>query len=152
MAMPKVGQAAPDFELRSHLGETVKLSDFRGKRVVLYFYPKADTPGCTKEACEFRDAYRAYEEKGAVILGVSPDTETAQSKFRSKYSLPFTLLADSEHRVCEAYGVWALKKSMGKEHMGVLRTTFLIDGAGKISHIFEGVKPEGHSGEVLAAL
>jgi len=152
MAMPKVGQVAPEFELRSHSGETVKLSDFRGKRIVLYFYPKADTPGCTTEACEFRDAYRTYEEKGVVILGISPDIESAQSKFRSKYSLPFTLLADPDHRVCEGYGVWALKKSMGKERMGVLRTTFLIDEAGKISHVFEGVKPEGHSGEVLAAL
>jgi len=152
MPMPKIGDNAPAFVLKSDDGETIRLADCKGKRVVLYFYPRADTPGCTKEACEFRDAYRAYEDKGVLILGVSPDTENSQSKFKAKYALPFPLLADTDHKVCEAYGVWGLKKFMGKEHMGVLRTTFIIDEKGKISHVFEGVKPEGHSGEVLAAL
>lgn len=152
MAVPKAGDSAPDFELRSDSGETARLSDFHGKRVVLYFYPRADTPGCTKEACSFRDTYEEYEKRGAVILGVSPDTETAQSKFKQKYSLPFPLLADTDHHVSEAYGVWGLKKSMGRETMGILRTTFIIDENGRISHVFKGVKPDGHSGEVLAAL
>jgi peroxiredoxin Q/BCP len=130
----------------------VRLSDFRGKRVVLYFYPKADTPGCTREACGFRDDFGAYEKKGAVILGVSPDRPRSQSKFKAKYSLPFPLLADPEHRTASDYGVWGKKKFMGREVTGILRTTFLIDEQGKIARVFEGVKPDGHSGEVLAAL
>jgi peroxiredoxin Q/BCP len=120
--------------------------------VVLYFYPKADTPGCTREACGFRDDFGAYEEKGAVILGVSPDRVRSQSKFRAKYELPFTLLADPDHRTASDYGVWGKKKFMGREVTGILRTTFLIDEQGMIARVFEGVKPDGHSGEVLAAL
>ena len=152
MAMPRVGEPAPDFELESDSGETVRLSDFRGRRVVLYFYPRADTPGCTKEACGFRDDFRSYAEKDVVILGVSPDQVRSQAKFRAKYDLPFPLLADPQRRVAEAYGVWGKKKVMGKEVMGIRRTTFLIGEDGKIARIFEGVKAEGHSGEVLAAL
>jgi len=152
MAMPRVGEPAPDFELESDSGETVRLSDFRGRRVVLYFYPRADTPGCTKEACGFRDDFRSYAEKDVVILGVSPDQVRSQAKFRAKYGLPFPLLADPQRRVAEAYGVWGKKKVMGKEVMGIRRTTFLIGEDGKIARIFEGVKAEGHSGEVLAAL
>ena len=152
MAMPRVGEPAPDFELESDSGETVRLSDFRGRRVVLYFYPRADTPGCTKEACGFRDDFRSYAEKDVVILGVSPDQVRSQAKFRAKYDLPFPLLADPQRRVAEAYGVWGKKKVMGKEGMGIRRTTFLIGPDGKIARIFEGVKAEGHSSEVLAAL
>jgi len=152
MAMPRVGEPAPDFELESDSGETVRLSDFRGRRVVLYFYPRADTPGCTKEACGFRDDFRSYAEKDVAILGVSPDQVRSQAKFRAKYGLPFPLLADPQRRVAEAYGVWGKKKVMGKEVMGIRRTTFLIGEDGKIARIFEGVKAEGHSGEVLAAL
>ena len=152
MAMPRVGEPAPDFELETDSGETVRLSDFRGRRVVLYFYPRADTPGCTKEACGFRDDFRSYAEKDVVILGVSPDQVRSQAKFRAKYDLPFPLLADPQRRVAEAYGVWGKKKVMGKEGMGIRRTTFLIGPDGKIARIFEGVKAEGHSGEVLAAL
>jgi peroxiredoxin Q/BCP len=143
---------APDFELADDAGKKVKLSALRGRRVVLYFYPKADTPGCTTEACSFRDSYESYERKGAVILGVSPDPVQKQAKFKAKFELPFQLLADVDHKVCEAYGVWGLKKLMGKEYMGVLRTTFLIGADGKILRVFEGVKPEGHGGEVLEAL
>lgn len=152
MPMPQAGQPAPDFELPSDTGERVKLSDFRGRPVVLYFYPRADTPGCTKEACTFRDDYSAYAAKGAVILGVSPDTVRDQAKFKAKYNLPFHLLADADHRVAELYGVWGLKKSMGREHLGVLRTTFVVDENGKVARVFEGVKPAEHSAEVLAAL
>ena len=152
MAMPRIGEPAPDFELEADSGETVRLSDFRGRRVVLYFYPRADTPGCTKEACGFRDDFRSYAEKDVVILGVSPDQVRSQAKFRAKYGLPFPLLADPQRRVAEAYGVWGKKKVMGKEVMGIRRTTFLIGEDGKIVRIFEGVKAEGHSGEVLAAL
>jgi peroxiredoxin Q/BCP len=143
---------APDFELETDAGETVKLSDFRGKPIVLYFYPKADTPGCTTEACGFRDGFDAYMKKGIIILGVSPDTVKTQAKFKTKHSIPFTLLADADHKVSETYGVWGLKKFMGREYMGVLRTTFLIDERGRILRVFEGVRPEGHSDEVLAAL
>src|SRR3989337_2279036 len=152
MAMPRVGEPAPDFELEADWGEAFRFSDFRGRRVVLYFYPRADTPGCTKEACGFRDDFRSYAEKDVVILGVSPDQVRSQAKFRAKYDLPFPLLADPQRRVAEAYGVWGKKKVMGKEVMGIRRTTFLIGEDGKIARIFEGVKAEGHSGEVLAAL
>jgi len=152
MRLPSVGEEAPDFELLDDAGQKVRLSDLRGRRVVLYFYPRADTPGCTKEACSFRDSFEAYQRKGTVILGVSPDTVQKQSKFKSKFELPFSLLADADHRVSEAYGVWGLKKFMGKEYMGVARTTFLVGADGKILRVFEGVKPEGHGGEVLEAL
>lgn len=152
MPMPRVGEKAPDFELLDDAGNKVKLSMLRGQRVVLYFYPKADTPGCTVEACSFRDSYAAYKKKGVVLLGVSPDTVKKQAKFKSKFELPFPLLADEDHQVSESYGVWQLKKFMGKEYMGVVRTTFLIGTDGKIMRVFEGVKPEGHGGEVLEAL
>lgn len=152
MSMPKPGELAPDFELLSDEDQPTRLSDFHGRYVVLYFYPRADTPGCTTEACGFRDDYSMYEERGVVILGISPDTVTKQSKFKTKHTLPFTLLADPENQVSEAYGVWGLKKFMGREHMGVHRTTFLIDPEGKIVQVFEKVKPATHSAEILAAL
>ncbi|WP_322791529.1 thioredoxin-dependent thiol peroxidase [Bellilinea sp.] len=143
---------APDFELLDETGTPRRLSDYRGRPVVLYFYPKDDTPGCTKEACSFRDDYSVYEEAGVVILGVSPDSPKSHAKFKEKYNLPFTLLADEEHRVCELYGAWGRKKFMGREYDGVLRTTFLISADGTILRVFPDVKPEGHSKEVLAAL
>lgn len=143
---------APDFKLLDETSETRALSDYRGKPVILYFYPKDDTPGCSKEACSFRDDYSVYRDAGVVILGVSPDTPKSHAKFKEKYNLPFTLLADEGHHVCELYGVWGLKKFMGREYEGVLRTTFLIDEKGMIKKVFPNVKPDGHSGEVLAAL
>jgi peroxiredoxin Q/BCP len=152
MQIPEAGEQAPDFELLSDANQPIRLRDFRGNYVVLYFYPKADTPGCTTEACSFRDDYSMYEERDVVILGVSPDTVTKQSKFKAKHTLPFTLLADPEHTVSEAYGVWGLKKFMGREYMGVSRTTFLIDPDGKIVQVFKDVKPATHSAEILDAL
>jgi peroxiredoxin Q/BCP len=146
------GVQAPDFSLLDQDGVPRKLSDYRGKPLVLYFYPKDDTPGCTKEACSFRDDYPNYEEAGVVILGVSPDTPKKHTKFKEKYNLPFTLLADEDHTVCELYEVWGLKKFMGREYNGVFRTTYVIDPEGKIVKVFENVKPEGHSSQVLAAL
>jgi len=146
------GVPAPDFSLADENGVTHTLSEFRGKFVVLYFYPKDDTPGCTTEACNFRDNYTAYEKAGAVILGVSPDNSKSHTKFIKKYDLPFTLLADEGHKVCELFGVWGRKKFVGKEYDGVFRTTFVIAPDGKISKVFENVKPDGHSLEVLAAL
>ena len=152
MAHPKEGNAAPDFELASDTGEKVKLSDLRGRPVVLYFYPKDDTPGCTKEACGFRDDYAQYARAGVVILGVSPDSPKSHTAFKEKFHLPFPLLADEDKKVLKKYGVWGKKKFMGREYMGVLRTTFLIGPDGKLLRIFEKVKPEGHSQEILAAL
>jgi peroxiredoxin Q/BCP len=146
------GIPAPDFELPDETGKLRRLSDFRGTPVVLYFYPKDDTTGCTTEACNFRDDYSAYENAGVVILGVSPDSAKSHVKFKQKYALPFPLLADEGHKVCELYGVWGLKKFMGREYMGVLRTTFLIDADGQIVRVFEKVKPAEHSAEVLAEL
>jgi len=146
------GILAPDFELSDETGVMRKLSDFRGKPVVLYFYPKDDTPGCTTEACNFRDDYLAYEKAGVVILGVSPDSVKSHVKFKQKFSLPFPLLADEDHKVCELYNVWALKKYMGREYMGILRTTFLIDADGQIVRVFEKVKPAEHSAELLDVL
>jgi peroxiredoxin Q/BCP len=143
---------APDFSLVDEKGNTVSLADFKGKPVVLYFYPKDDTPGCTTEACSFRDDYSQYKEAGAVILGVSPDSEKSHAKFANKHQLPFTLLVDEGHKICEAYGVWGRKKFMGREYDGVFRTTFLIDKTGNIAKVFEGVKPAVHSAEVLQAL
>lgn len=151
MAIP-AGIAAPEFVLPDEMGIARKLSDYRGSPVVLYFYPKDDTPGCTMEACNFRDDYSVYRKAGVVILGVSPDSPKKHTKFREKFSLPFTLLADEMHEVCQAYGVWGPKKFMGKEYEGVYRTTFLIDAGGQILKVFENVKPEGHSKEVLEAL
>jgi thioredoxin-dependent peroxiredoxin len=146
------GKAAPDFELRSDTGETVKLSDFRGKPVVLYFYPKDDTPGCTTEACEFRDAYDVFRERGAEVLGVSPDDVASHEKFKTKHELPFTLLADPDHHVAEQYGVWGEKKFAGKTYMGINRSTFLIDADGNVARAMLGIKPAGHASVVLDAL
>jgi peroxiredoxin Q/BCP len=146
------GIPAPDFELFDDTNAPRKLSDFRGKNIVLYFYPADDTPGCTKEACNFRDDYSAYENADIVILGVSPDTVKSHVKFKQKFQLPFPLLADEGHKVCDLYGVWGPKKLMGRQYEGVLRTTFLIDGEGKIVKVFEHVRPAEHSREVLSAL
>jgi thioredoxin-dependent peroxiredoxin len=146
------GISAPDFILIDDTGATRRLSDYRGQTIVLYFYPKDDTPGCTTEACNFRDDYSAYVEAGVTILGVSPDQPKSHAKFKQKYELPFPLLADEQHEICEAYGVWGKKKFMGREYMGVLRTTFVIAPDGKIKRVFSDVKPAGHSAEVLAAV
>jgi thioredoxin-dependent peroxiredoxin len=147
-----VNEPAPDFILADETGTPRSLSDYRGKPVILYFYPKDDTPGCTKEACNFRDDYSAYEEAGVVILGVSPDSPKSHTKFKNKYHLPFTLLSDEDHKVAEKYGVWGPKKFMGREYEGILRTTFLIDAEGNLRQVFENVKPADHSVEVLQAL
>jgi len=146
------GIPAPDFELLDDTNTLRKLSDYRGKNVVLYFYPEDDTPGCTKEACNFRDDYSAYEKAGIVVLGVSPDNVESHVKFKKKFQLPFSLLADEGHKTCDAYGVWGPKKFSGKEYEGVLRTTFLIDVNGNIVKVFEKVRPAEHSAEVLSAL
>jgi thioredoxin-dependent peroxiredoxin len=146
------GKPAPDFELQSDAGETVKLSQFRGRPVVLYFYPKDDTPGCTAEACEFRDAYDVYRERGAEVIGVSPDTVASHEKFKTKYELPFTLLADPEHEVAEKYDVWGERSFAGKKYMGINRSTFVIDGEGKVARAMLGIKPAGHAAEVLDSL
>lgn len=146
------GMKAPDFTLPDENGENVTLSAFRGQKVILYFYPKDDTPGCTTEACHFRDDYAEYEKLGVKILGVSPNTVKSHTRFKSKYQLPFTLLADPDHKVCELYGVWGRKKFMGKEFDGVFRTTFLINQEGIIEKVFKNVKPEPHSQELLKEL
>jgi thioredoxin-dependent peroxiredoxin len=146
------GTLAPDFELTSDTGERVKLSELRGKPVVLYFYPKDDTPGCTTEACEFRDAYDVFRERGAEVLGVSPDDVTSHEKFKTKYELPFTLLADPGHEVAEKYGVWGERKFAGKTYMGINRSTFVIDADGKIARAMLGIKPAGHASAVLDSL
>jgi peroxiredoxin Q/BCP len=148
----KKGLPAPDFSLKDDEGKTRVLSEFKGTKVVLYFYPKDDTPGCTTEACNFRDDYSSYIDAGITILGVSPDSVDSHEKFRKKFHLPFSLLADEDHKISEAYGVWGKKKFMGKEYMGVLRTTFVIDENGRIAHVFEDVKPAEHSNEILALL
>ena len=148
----EANQPAPEFALPDEDGKIHNLSDYRGKPVVLYFYPKDDTPGCTTEACNFRDDFHIYEQNGIVILGVSPDTAKSHTKFKNKFDLPFTLLADEGHKVADAYGVWGPKKFMGREYEGVLRTTFLIGPDGNIVKVFENVKPDHHSKEVLAAL
>ena len=150
--MIKEKTKAPDFELKNEKGEIVKLSDYHGETVILYFYPKDDTPGCTTEACNFRDDYSQYERAGVKILGVSPDSAKSHEKFKTKHGLPFPLLSDEDHHVAEAYGVWGLKKFMGKEYFGILRTTFLIDKKGMVARVFEGVKPATHSEEVLQAV
>ena len=146
------GIPAPDFELLDDSNTPRKLSDYRGRDVVLYFYPADDTSGCTKEACNFRDDYSAYEKAGVVILGVSPDDVASHVKFKKKFQLPFPLLADEGHKVCDLYGTWGPKKFLGKEYEGVLRTTFLIDENGNIIKVFEQVRPAEHSAEVLSAL
>ena len=150
--MVEEGKPAPDFELTSDSGETVKLSDLRGRPVVLYFYPKDDTPGCTAQACGIRDAWGEFERAGAVVLGVSPDDEASHARFREKYELPFPLLADTGHATAEDYGVWVEKKNYGKTYMGVERSTFVIDAEGKVAKVMRRVKPDRHAEEVLAAL
>jgi peroxiredoxin Q/BCP len=146
------GTPAPDFALPSGDGDTVRLSEFRGRPVVLYFYPKDDTPGCTAEACEFRDAYAELERHGAVVLGVSPDTEASHAKFKAKHGLPFTLLADTEHEVAERYGVWVERTVRGRPSMGIKRSTFVVDAEGNVAKAMLGVSPEGHAAAVRAAL
>ena len=149
--MIKEGTTAPAFKTTDADGETISLKELKGQKVVLYFYPKDDTPGCTKEACSFRDAWAKFKKRGIKVLGVSPDSEASHKKFETKYNLPFTLLADKDHAIADAYGVWGEKKFMGRTYMGVLRTTFLIDEKGKIKKVFEKVKPEDHANEVLEA-
>jgi thioredoxin-dependent peroxiredoxin len=150
--LPEVGQAAPEFQTPIEDGRVVSLKDFRGKPIVLYFYPKDDTPGCTKEACGFRDAWKDFQKAGAVVLGVSPDSPKSHQKFIQKFQLPFSLLADEEKKIVQDYGVWGEKKFMGRKYMGVFRTTFLIDGEGKIQKVWPQVKPEEHASEVLEAV
>ena len=149
--MLNVGDAAPDFEARDAEGNTVKLSSLRGRKVVLYFYPKDDTPGCTKEACSFRDGFAEFERRGIEVLGVSTDDERSHRKFAEKYSLPFKLLADTEHRVADLYGVYGEKQFMGRTYMGVARKTFLIDEEGRLRKVFDKVKVDEHADEVLNA-
>lgn len=143
---------APDFILTADDGSTVRLSELRGRKVILYFYPRADTPGCTVEACEFRDALPRIEEEGAVVLGISPDPVKDLAKFRDKYDLNFRLLADEDHQAAEEYGVWKEKSMFGKKYMGVERSTFVIDEEGRIARAFHQVKPQGHAAEVLQEL
>jgi thioredoxin-dependent peroxiredoxin len=149
--MIKEGDAAPDFEARDAEGNTVKLSDLRGQKVVLYFYPKDDTPGCTKEACSFRDSFAEYERRGIKVLGVSTDDERSHRKFAEKYSLPFTLLADTDHTLADAFGVYGEKQFMGRNYMGVTRATFLIDEEGRVRKVFDKVKVDEHADDVLKA-
>ena len=149
--MPKEGSVAPNFAAKDANGETVRLKDLRGQKVVLYFYPKDDTPGCTKEACSFRDAIADFKKRDIKVLGVSIDSEASHKKFAAKYKLPFTLLADPDHSIADAYGVYGEKKFMGRTYMGVKRITFLIDEKGKIKKVFEKVKPEEHARDVLEA-
>jgi peroxiredoxin Q/BCP len=148
-AAVELGASAPGFELTSDAGERVNLASFRGKPIVLYFYPKDDTPGCTTQACGIRDEYGAFEAAGAVVLGVSPDDETSHARFKQKFGLPFTLLADTQHEVAEAYGVW-VRKPQG--NMGIERSTFVIDPDGNVATVMRGVDPATHAGDVLAAL
>jgi peroxiredoxin Q/BCP len=146
------GKPAPDFELQSDSGETVRLSDLRGKPVVLYFYPRDDTPGCTAQACGIRDDWSAFEQRGAVVLGVSPDSESSHVEFKQKYGLPFTLLADPDHELTERYGFWVEKNNYGKKYMGVERSTVVIDENGTVAKVFRRVKPAEHTQQVLTAL
>ncbi len=148
----RIGEQAPEFELPDQSGKITRLSDFRGNTLVLYFYPRDDTPGCTTEACDIRDNYAEYQNAGIPVVGISPDKLASHKKFQEKYSLPFTLLADENHAICEKYGVWGRKKFMGREFDGVLRSTFIIDQEGKVVKIFEKVKPAGHGSEILEAL
>jgi peroxiredoxin Q/BCP len=147
--MLNIGDLAPDFELSDQDGKTHKLSDYLGKKVVLYFYPKDNTPGCTKEACGFRDNFAEYRKNDIVVLGVSKDSEKSHSKFAEKYFLPFTLLSDTETTVAQAYGVWGLKKMMGREYYGMNRVTYVIDEDGKIFRVYKKVKPDLHAAEIL---
>src|SRR6516162_2725351 len=148
----KVGQKAPDFTALNDLGEKVKLSDLKGKKVVLYFYPKDDTPGCTREACAFRDQHAALKKLGAAVVGISADDVESHQQFRDKYRLNFPLLADPDHEVAEKYGVWREKNMYGKKFMGIQRSTYLIDADGKVAKLWKSVKVDGHDEQVLAAL
>ena len=152
MTKAKLGEAAPDFSLPASNGQNVSLKDFKGQNVVLYFYPKDDTPGCTVEACAFRDQIKSFEKADTFVLGVSPDGLNAHGKFIEKFALPFLLLADEEKKMCHDYGVWAEKSMYGRKYFGVARSTFVIDRKGKIVKIFEKVRPKEHPAEVLAAL
>lgn len=146
------GAKAPDFTLRTHDGTRLKLSSLRGQPVVLYFYPKDDTPGCTREACGFRDAHAAFAKADAVVLGVSPDLPPSHETFRAKYRLPFTLLSDPDHVVAEKYGAWREKTLYGRKSLGIVRSTYVIDAAGAVARVFKAVRPDGHADKVLAAL
>jgi peroxiredoxin Q/BCP len=150
--MVEVGKPAPTFTLPSDGGEDVSLESFRGQPVVLYFYPRDDTPGCTKQACGIRDHWGEFERRGAVVLGVSRDSATRHVKFKDKYGLPFTLLADEDHAVSEAYGVWVEKSMAGRKYMGIERSTFVIDADGNVTKVMRRVKPDTHADDVLAAL
>jgi len=150
--MLNIGDKAVDFELNNHEGKPVTLKDFKGKKIVLYFYPKDNTSGCTIEAEGFRDVYDDILDKGAVVLGVSPDAQKSHENFRSKYDLPFHLLSDEDHSVAEAYGAWGEKKMYGKTYMGIIRSTFVIDESGNLSHVFPKVSPKKHAEEILEAL
>ena len=149
--MVKEGSTAPAFKTTDAEGQSISLKDFRGQKVVLYFYPKDDTPGCTREACSFRDAYRDFEKAGIKVLGISTDNEASHKKFTKKFDLPFTLLTDTDHAIADKYGTYGQKKFMGRTYMGVHRKTFLIDEKGKIKRVFEKVKPDDHAQEVLEA-
>ena len=146
------GKPAPLFTLLNDSGEEVSLESLRGRPVVLYFYPRDDTPGCTRQACGIRDAWGEFEERGAVVLGVSPDSARKHTKFRDKYGLPFTLLADEDHAVAEAYGVWVEKSMLGKKYLGIERSTFVIDADGTVAKVMRRVKPDTHAEDVLAVL
>ncbi len=148
----EVGAKAPEFTLPDQDGKSVSLKNFKGKQVVLYFYPKDDTPGCTKEACDFRDAQVPIKKTGAIVLGVSPDGAASHRKFIEKYGLPFVLLSDEEKTAAKAYGVWKLKSMYGKKYWGIERSTFVIDETGRVKAVFRKVKVDGHADEVLAAL
>ena len=152
MTLLAVGDKAPDFESTDQDGETVSLKDFRGRKVVLYFYPKDDTPGCTKEACSFRDGFATFRRRKIEVLGVSVDDEKSHKKFAEKFSLPFRLLADTDKKIVQAYGVWGEKSLYGRKFMGIHRVTYAIDEKGKIAAVWPKVKPEGHAEEILAAL
>jgi len=150
--MLKPGDIAADFTLKDSSGKDISLSEFKGKKVVLYFYPKDNTPGCTKEACSFRDVYDLMLAEGAVVLGISADSEASHKRFRDRYGLPFYLLSDADHKIAEAYGAWGEKKLYGKTYMGIIRSTFIIDEQGKVLKVFPKVKPEKHGEEVLNTL
>ncbi len=147
-----INDMAPDFSLLDETGVERRLTDYRGKKVILYFYPKDDTPGCTTEACNFRDDYDVYVDEGVIIFGISPDSAVSHQKFKKKFELPFYLLVDEKHLVAEKYFAWGLKKFMGKEYLGIIRTTYLISEEGKIQKIFENVKPTIHSKELILSL